>query len=59
MLSQRLSVGLGAQLLQELRGALDVGEEEGNGPGGKIAAHGDDDAPDRRRRHGTGRSPGL
>ena len=40
VLGERLRVGLGAELVQELRRALDVGEEEGDGAGRKVVAHG-------------------
>ena len=38
VLGQRFRVGLGAELVQEPRRALDVGEEEGDGAG-REAAH--------------------
>ena len=41
MLGERVRVRLGAELVQQLRRALDVGEEEGDGAGGEIAPHGD------------------
>ena len=47
VLGQHLRVGLSAQLVQELRRALDVREEEGDGAAGKVGAHG---AIMRRRR---------
>ena len=34
-----LGVGLGAELVEQLRRALDVGEEEGDGAGGKVVTH--------------------
>ena len=40
VLGQRLRVGLGAELVQEPRRALDVGEEEGDGAGREIAPQG-------------------
>jgi hypothetical protein len=40
MLSQRLRVPVCAELVQELGRALDVGEEERDGPGWQIAPHG-------------------
>ncbi len=39
MLGERLGVGLGPQFVQELRRALDVGEEEGDGSGREVAPH--------------------
>ena len=36
MLCQRLRVRLGAELVQQLRRPLDVGEEEGDGSGGQV-----------------------
>ena len=39
MLGQRLRVGLGAELVQQLRRPLDVGEEEGDGAGRKLRPH--------------------
>ena len=39
MLRQRIRVGLGTQLLQEPRRALDVGEDESDGSGRKLACH--------------------
>ena len=39
VLGERIGVGLGAELVQELRRALDVGEEEGNGAGREVVAH--------------------
>ena len=41
MLGERLRVRLGAQLVQEPRRALDVGEEEGDGAGREIGPHAD------------------
>ena len=39
VLGERLGVALGAERVQELRRALDVGEEEGDGAGGEVVAH--------------------
>ena len=39
MLCQRLRVGLGAELVQQLRRPLDVGEEEGHRAGRKLGPH--------------------
>ena len=39
MLRQRVCVGIGTQLLQEPRRALDVGEDKGDGSGRKLARH--------------------
>ena len=39
MLGKRLGIGLGPELVQQLRRALDVREEEGDGAGGKVAPH--------------------
>ena len=39
MLGKRLCIGLGPELVQQLRRALDVREEEGDGAGGKVAPH--------------------
>jgi hypothetical protein len=39
MLSERLRVPLGAELMQKLGRAFDIGEEEGDGAGRKIAPH--------------------
>ncbi len=40
VLGQRLGVRLGPELVQQLRRALDVREEEGDGAGGKVGTHG-------------------
>jgi hypothetical protein len=40
MLGQGLRVGLGAELVQQPRRPLDVGEHEGNGPGRQVSPHG-------------------
>jgi hypothetical protein len=37
VLRERLGVGFGAQLVQQLRRALDVGEDEGDGSGRELA----------------------
>ena len=39
VLGERLGVRLGAERVQELRRALDVGEEEGDGAGREIVSH--------------------
>ena len=39
MLGERLGVRLCAQLVEQLRRALDVREEEGDGAGGKVSSH--------------------
>ena len=39
MLGERLGVGLGPELVQQLRRPLDVREEEGDGAGRKVAPH--------------------
>ena len=39
VLGKRRRVFLGAELVQKLRRALDVGEEEGDGSGGKVTPH--------------------
>ena len=39
MLGERLRVVLRAQLVQQPRRALDVGEEEGDGAGGEVVPH--------------------
>ena len=41
VLGERLRVGLGAELVQQPRRALDVGEEEGDGAGGGRQGEGD------------------
>jgi hypothetical protein len=40
VLGQRLRVRLGAELVEQLRRALDVGEHEGHGAGREIRSHG-------------------
>ena len=40
VLGERIGVRLGAELVQQLRRALDVGEEKGDGAGRKVVAHG-------------------
>src|SRR5207249_11952618 len=40
VLGQCIRVGHRSQLVQELGGALDVGEEEGDRAGGKMVSHG-------------------
>jgi hypothetical protein len=39
MLRQRIRVGIGTQLLQEPRRALDVGEDKSDGSGRKLVRH--------------------
>jgi hypothetical protein len=39
VLGERLRVPLGAELVQQPRRPLDVGEEEGNGAGGEVGPH--------------------
>ena len=39
VLGERFRVGLGAQIVQQHGRALDVGEEEGDCPGGEVAPH--------------------
>ena len=39
VLGERLRVALGAELVQQPRRALDVGEEEGDGAGGEVVSH--------------------
>jgi hypothetical protein len=39
VLGERLVVRLRAQLVQQARGTLDVGEEEGDGAGRKLVMH--------------------
>ena len=39
VLGERLRVGLCAELAQELRRSLDVGEEEGDGAGREVVSH--------------------
>ena len=52
VLGKRLRIRLGAQLVQQLRRALDVREEEGDGPGRKIGPHKRHHAPKQGPRHG-------
>jgi hypothetical protein len=52
MLGQRFRIPNGVQLAQELRRALHVGEEEGDGSGRKIRPHRRHDAPARRKPQG-------
>jgi hypothetical protein len=40
MLGERVRVRLRTELVEELRRALNVGEEERDGPGRKVVAHG-------------------
>ena len=40
MLGERVGVGPGAELVQQTRRALDVGEEEGDSARGEVATHG-------------------
>jgi hypothetical protein len=40
MLRERLRILTGAQFVQQVRRPLDIGEEESDGSGGEIAAHG-------------------
>jgi hypothetical protein len=44
VLGERLGVALGTELSQQLRRALHVGKEEGDGSGRKTAPHGQNDA---------------
>ena len=39
VLGERVCVGLGAELVQQLRRALDVGEEEGDRAGREVVSH--------------------
>src|ERR1700682_1763917 len=59
MLGERLCVVSGAERVQELRRAHDVGEEEGDGAGREIAAHGLMLRPERTRVTRTTTSPGT
>jgi hypothetical protein len=40
VLAERVGIALGAQLVQELRRALDIGEEKRDGSGREVGAHG-------------------
>src|SRR4029450_14034992 len=40
VLQQGLGVRLRAELVEQVRRTFDVGEQEGDGPRGKVAAHG-------------------
>jgi len=47
VLCERRRISLGAQFVQELRRALDVGEEEGDGSCREVGAHGEIIRPER------------
>jgi hypothetical protein len=44
MLRERLRIGIGAQRVQQLRRALHIGEQKGDGSGREIAPHSVNDA---------------
>jgi hypothetical protein len=53
VLREHLRVFLGTELVQELRRAIHVGEEEGDSSGRKFTAHGINDAPEANLCHGA------